>query len=253
MKKLFTFFCLFSSVFYAYPLLAAGLLSGADVEFREEKFIKKVKKLKAKSLSDLVHLAPFSDVVVIQRRFMPKTGRLSLSSSASFVLSSEFFFNPGLEAHLAYHFLEKHGIEVTTYYAFSFRRAVTKFFQAVEIKANEINPITNGFVGITYKWMPVYGKISYYDRKILSFDTFLSFGGGMSTLSVRNSHNQIVWEPTMVAGIGQVFAINRDLGFRWDLRWHFTYRLTKDPVSSFLTDFPVSIGLIYYYPSAGSR
>ena len=238
---------------YSLFLGARELSPDADVEFSERAFIKKIKKLDAKSLSDLVHLAPFSDVVVIQRRFMPKTGRMSLSSSASFILSSEFFLNPGLEAHLSYHFLEKHGVELSGYYVLSFRRAVTSHFQAIELRADEVNPITNGFVGLTYKWMPVYGKITYYNKQILSFDTFLSLGGGMSTLSVRNSEGKIVWEPTLVAGIGQVFAITRDLGFRWDLRYHFTFRLTGDPVSGFLTDFPFSIGLTYYYPSAGVR
>ena len=126
-------------------------------------------------------------------------------------------------------------------------------FKQIKLSADEVNPITNGFIGLTYKWMPVYGKITYYNKQILSFDTFLNLGGGMSTLSVKNSNGKIVWEPTLVAGIGQVFAITRDLGFRWDLRWHFTFRLTGDPVSDFLTDFPFSIGLTYYYPSAGVR
>ena len=240
-------------VFFGCSFYARAIDPDADVEPAEQEFIKKVKKLDAKSLSDLVHLAPFSDVVVIQRRFMPKTGRLSFSASTSFILSSEFFLNPGMEAHIAYHFLEKHGVELNSYYAFSIRRAVTSYFQNIEFRADEVNPITNGFVGMTYKWMPVYGKITYYDRQILSFDTFLNIGGGMSTLSVKNSNRQTVWEPTLVAGIGQVFAITRDLGMRWDFRWHFTFRLTNSPPSGFLNDFPFSIGLTYYYPSAGSR
>ncbi len=228
-------------------------LEESDIESPDQQLIQKIKKLKTKSISDLVHLSPFSDVVVLQRRFMPKTGRISLSSSTSFILSSEFFLNPGLELHFAYHFLEKHGIELSGYYVLSFRRGVTGDFKTIELRADEVNPITNGFLGLTYKWMPVYGKIALYDRQILAFDTFLNIGGGMSTLSIKNSRNQIVWEPTFVAGIGQVFAITRDLGLRWDLRWHLTFRLTNDPTSGFLSDFPFSIGLTYYYPSAGVR
>ncbi len=224
-----------------------------DMESYNQGFIQKVKQLKTKSVSDLVHLAPFSDVVVLQRRFMPKTGRLSLSTSASFILSSEFFLNPGMELHVAYHFLEKHGIEFSGYYVLSFKRGVTGDFRNIELKPSEVNPITNGFVGLTYKWMPVYGKITFYNKQILSFDTFINIGGGMSTLSVKNSQNKTVWEPTFVIGIGQVFAITRDLGFRWDLRWHGTFRVTNDPISGILHDFPFSIGLTYFYPSAGVR
>ena len=232
---------------------AENSYDGRDMEAQDQSFIEKVKKMKAKSLSDLVHLSPFSDVVVLQRRFMPKTGRMSLSSSASFILSSEFFLNPGMEFHWAYHFLEKHGLEASGYYVLSFSRAVTGDFKTIELKADEVNPIANAFAGLTYKWMPVYGKITFYNRQILSFDTFVNIGGGVSALSVKNSNKKTVWEPTFAMGIGQVFAITRDVGLRWDLRWHLTFRLTSDPVSGLLNDFPLSIGLIYFYPSAGVR
>ena len=226
-------------------------LKGGDVESTDAAFLEKVKTLKAKKLSDLVHLSPFSDVAVIQRRFMPKTGRVAASLSSTFTLSSEFFLNPGMEAHLTYHFLEKHAVELSSYYVFTTNRGVTNDLAKIGANVSELLPIANGFVGLTYKWMPVYGKIAFYNRQILAFDTFFNFGGGMSAVKRRRA--PIVWEPAVTAGIGQVFAITRDLGLRWDLRWHMTIETQSISGVALLNDILFSIGLSYYYPSAGLR
>ena len=222
-----------------------------DVESLDAHFLKKLKTLKAKKLSDLVHLSPFSDVAVIQRRFMPKTGRVSASLLSSFTLSSEFFLNPGLEGHLSYHFLEKHGVELSGYYVLTFNRGVTTDLAKIGANVSELLPIARTFIGVTYKWMPVYGKIAFYNNRILAFDTFFNLGGGMSGVKRRKSP-QVIWEPAFIAGIGQVFAITRDLGLRWDLRWHMTIE-TQGIGVSVLNDILFSIGLSYYYPSAGLR
>ncbi|MDE0119212.1 MAG: outer membrane beta-barrel domain-containing protein [Bdellovibrionales bacterium] len=225
-------------------------LLGEDVESPEETFVKKVKKLKARKLSDLVQLSRFSDIAVIQRRFMPKTGRVSASFFSAFNMTSEFFLHTGVGGHLNYNFLEKHGVELSSYYLWTFKRRVTVDLASLGANVSEQEPITQVFAGLVYKWMPVYGKMAFYDKRILAFDTFFSLGGGMSGI-VRGKDKKIIWEPTAVIGLGQVFAITRDLGLRWDLR----YNLTIETQSSFhvLNNLLFSIGLSYYYPSAGLR
>ena len=251
-KKLyFVFFMIFMS----FPAVAQekedlDIGEQEDVESVDADLLEKIKTLKVKKLSDLVHLSPFSDVAVIQRRFMPKTGRASLSLASTFNLSSEFFFNPGVESHLTYHFLEKHGLELSGYYTFTFNRGVLNDMNNIGINATEKLPIAKSFFGLAYKWMPVYGKIAFYNKRVLAFDTLFNFGGGFSGIKKKGS--AVKWEPAMIAGIGQVFAITRDLGLRWDLRWHMTVRTQANPVS-ILNDILFSIGLSYYYPSAGRR
>jgi len=233
-----------------------------DVESVDQKIIYNIKKLEVNQISDLMYLAPFRDVVVIQKRFMPKTGRMSVSISPSFILNSQFFLNPGIELYMSYHFAEKHGIELSGYYAFSYRRLVAiDFFRRIHLKVDIENPFAQGFVGIFYKWMPIYGKISFYNKKILSLDTFFNVGVGGSLLdkdkSASNSRSEndatakpSMWASTLSIGVGQVFAITRDWGVRWDLRMLFVY---DHPDKKWLKEFPFSIGLSYYYPSAGSR
>ena len=221
------------------------------MESPDEDFLRKVKTLKAKKLSDLVHLSPFSDVAVIQRRFMPKTDRVSASLLSTFTLSSEFFLNPGVAGNLSYHFLEKHGVELSGYYVLTFDRGVTVDLAKIGADVSEEFPIARGFVGLNYIWVPVYGKIALYNKRILAFDTFFNLGAGMSGVK-RKGSSQVIWEPAFVLGMGQIFAITRDVGLRWDLRWHSTWE-TQSLAMSFLNDILFSVGLSYYYPSAGSR
>ena len=240
---------------YAFPVEAKEpYLQGEDIESPDEDFLQKVKKLKAKKLTDLVYLSPFSDISVIQRRFMPKTGRVSATMSSVFSLSSEFFLHTGAEGHLTYHFLEKHAIELSGYYVFSFERGVTSdLVNELGVNVSELKPIVNSFLGLTYKWMPVYGKITFSNKRILAFDTFFNLSLGMSGVNKKAKSGAtapMLWGPTALVGIGQVFAITRDLGLRWDLRYHLTYELQEQ---SLLKGFLLSIGLSYYYPSAGSR
>lgn len=230
----------------------------------QEDFLYKVKKLRVKKLSDLVYLSQFSDVAVIQRRFMPKTDRISFSILSVFTLSSEFFFNPGVSGLITYNFLEEHGVEFSSNFILTFNRRVTRDLASAEIgiRVSELLPIAKSFIGMTYKWIPIYGKIALYNNSILSFDTFFNIGLGLSGIQLGSSGiksgpskikiktNPLVWEPTFITGIGQIFAINRDFGLRWDLRWHSTY---SNGSAQFLNDILFSIGCSFYYPSAGLR
>ncbi len=248
---------LFMLFVLAVPVLSCaqeGTYNEEEIDSPDETFLNRVKALNAKKLSDLVYLSPFSDVAVIQRRFMPKTGRVSASLSSAFILSSEYFLNPGVEGHLSYHFLEKHGIELSGYYVLTFNRGVTNNLATIGANVSETLPIANTFFGLTYKWMPVYGKIAFYNKSILAFDTFFNLGLGMSGINKKRSKNErvVVWEPTVIAGIGQVFAITRDLGLRWDLRWNMTIE-TQSANVTVLNNILFSLGFSYYYPSAGLR
>ena len=250
-KILFVFFIICFSFSSGARENKGPVFENEDLEHQDEDLLRKVKNLKIRTLSDLAQLSDFEDVAILQRRFMPKTGRLSVSALSTFILSSAFFLNPGAEGHLTYHFLEKHSMELSGYYVGVFDRGVTDDLSKMGITVTEEFSLATVFVGLTYKWMPSYGKISLYNRRILSFDTFFNIGGGMSGIARGSGKAPMVWEPTTVIGIGQVFAITRDLGLRWDLRWHLTVQTRKN--FSTLDNILFSIGLSYYYPSAGAR
>ncbi len=248
-------YVLFFSLFVILPLFSVAQKDGMeekfeDMESQDEELNQKLKNFQPKRVSDLAQLSLFSDIAVIQRRFMPKTGRISASLAGTSVLSSEYFLNTGLEIHFSYHFLEKHGLEFSSYYVFPYNRGVSNDLRTISANVSETVPIAQGFVGLAYKWMPIYGKIALYNRDILSFDTFFNLGGGASGLSLK-SKKGFTWEPAVITGIGQVFALTRNFGFRWDLRWHLTIQVQSQ--MNLLSDFLFSAGFSYYYPSAGTR
>ena len=245
-KKISFLFFIVSFSFLAFTQEEEIDLLEEDVESVEGHHIEQLQKTEIKSITDLVHLIPFSDISVIQRRFMPKTGRVSISSSAVFILSSEFFLNPGVEVHLSYHILEKHSLELSGYYTFATPRKVTVDLQSlgVSVGLGTTVSIPTGFVGLSYKWMPIYGKTAFFNKKVLSFDTFFSLGGGASLMT----H---VWEPTALLGVGQVFAITRNFGLRWDLRLHLPVE-TKNNFN-IQSHGILTLGFIYYYPSVEEK
>ena len=63
---------------------------------RERTELRKVIKKETrtlKKLEDLIDLAPFEDVAVIQRRYLPKTGRFDVDITAIGGLNNAFFNN----------------------------------------------------------------------------------------------------------------------------------------------------------------
>ena len=75
----------------------------------------KVKKMKVKSISDLRNLAPFEDIAVIQKRFLPKTSRGEAGLSLISILNNKFFYLTGVSGRLGYFIREKHGLGVQAY------------------------------------------------------------------------------------------------------------------------------------------
>lgn len=245
---------------------------------------------KDSSVEDLNRLSPFFDIVVIQRRFLPKTGRFEISPSIVLFLSSELFINTGLGGHFSFYFLEKHGVEIFGYYSTVFKRNLTV---NLENNLNIFGDIggfrTEFIIALTYKWMPVYGKISLFNRKIIPFDVVLSVGGGIvqsicaedAQLSAKGlggfewglcrkvlKGNQTVrkkWEPALVFGIGQSFAFSKNTGLGLNVHW-ITYKAYLDEKKQYLAqtrqrkqkndyhlDISLSVSWRVYFPRAKLR
>ena len=66
------------------------------------------------------------------------------------------------------------------------------------------------------------------------------------------------WWPAGMVGFGQTFALNKNWGFEWNLRWVIYYRkLIHEQNSSIIegwtTDMHLSIGVNYYFPGVKYR
>ena len=207
-----------------------------------------------KKLSELVKLAPFTDVAVIQRRYLPKTGRFELSGSGDLSTNNAFFNNIGFNARLAYYFNEKYGVEGVYQFMTSSNRPITQGLinnQQIET-TSLVQP--KGFYGATFKWSPFYGKMAWFQQKIIPFDIYFTPGIGVTQTS--NSSG----DSTLMLGVGQLFALSKSYGIRWDFDWNY-YSTTVSTMNGGVTtnsstthsDLYLGVGFSYFFPEATYR
>lgn len=209
----------------------------------------------ATSLGDLSHLEPFQDIAVIQRRYLPKTGRFELSFNGMNNLNNPFFNSAGLAFRGGYFLTEKHGLELQYFWLSSGKKTVTKNLEnnasgKPSIRtANLVNP--KSYVGVAYKWNPIYGKITFLNRKIVPFDLAFTVGGGTTATSYKSA------EPTVHVGTGQTYALSKSMAFRWDFVWNFYNAKYLDEnnreQSTNQNDLFLSVGMSFYFPEAKYR
>tara|TARA_Y100001958_G_scaffold159490_1_gene161250 strand:- start:2758 stop:3603 length:846 start_codon:yes stop_codon:yes gene_type:complete len=215
----------------------------------QENSSKKVEEVQ--NLSDLARLQAFEDVAVIQKRFLPKTGRFELSALGFTNLNNPFFNNLGGGFKLGYHFSENWGASLVGNWFGVAARQVTKDLEekALVKAANTVTP--RSYLGAAINWSPIYGKISLLNRSIVPFDLSFSFGGGTTTTDVKSG------EPTVHVATSQNFAVSKSFSFRWDIMLNF-YQATaidKNGNSSKLAqnDFFIGLGLSWFFPEATYR
>lgn len=277
MKKLILIF----SVFLFFPTW--GVQRSESVDWKEAPDpLHKIKKLKVKSVSDLSRLSPFRDVVVIQKRYLPKTFRGEVGLSLNGLLNNKFFYSGGLSGQLGFFVQEQFGFGVS---GMAFDRVKRRVATDLKEK-NGLTPFTDVeshyYGGAYFKWNPFYGKFafSFLENQIIYFDMFFLLGGGMvyitkgtdeeieETLSnpkVESDNPGVYyapekkWWPAGMLGFGQTFAINKDWGVEWNLRWIFYHRRLVDGRGSskvetgWTTDMHLSVGVNYYFPGVKYR
>jgi outer membrane beta-barrel protein len=202
------------------------------------------KNMQMRSVTDLNQLSPFSDVSVIQKKYLPKTGRFQLFTAAGLTTNSPWFLNLGARVNLGYNFTESFGLEATGLFLTN-----SALDAAKDIKNNNnLQPdkfvVTKGYLGLDLVWSPIYGKITDHDNKIIPFDT---------TAQEKNV-------TTFHLGTGQIFALSKSMAFRWDYSWHFFQATpvqdaasTNAPSKGSYNDLILTAGVSFFFPEASYR
>ena len=215
-----------------------------------------VKKDKIERLTDLNTLAPFREVSVIQKKYMPKTGRFQFFAAGGMTTNSPWFLNLGARINIGYFFTETLGIEVGGMFLSNSEREVSK-----EIRENnKLQPEkfvnTKNNMGADLIWAPIYGKVSFINDRIVPFDMYFSAGAGSSSTNSQEGTNT-----TFHVGTGQIFSLGKSMAFRWDYSW-YTYQAT--PVadislasgkgeSNTYNDLILTAGLSFFFPEVSNR
>ena len=213
------------------------------------------KNMQMRSVTDLNQLSPFSDVSVIQKKYLPKTGRFQLFTAAGLTTNSPWFLNLGARVNLGYNFTESFGLEATGLFLTN-----SALDAAKDIKNNNnLQPdkfvVTKGYLGLDLVWSPIYGKITDHDNKIIPFDMYFSGGAGLSNTTAQEKN-----VTTFHLGTGQIFALSKSMAFRWDYSWHFFQATpvqdaasTNAPSKGSYNDLILTAGVSFFFPEASYR
>ncbi len=199
-------------------------------------------------ISTQLLLEEFKDVIVIQRRFLPKTNRFELLAGGGYVINDPFFHDLGLSLRFGYYFTEFLGIELIGVLWGTMDRQVTTDLREKKQIATETAVVPLSYYGLDFKWSPFYGKIAYDDQTIVPFDFYFSAGFGSTPTSLGDS------APTAHLGTGQIFAMSKWLALRWDLSWNIFRTTSKEEkTTGTQNNLFVTVGTSFFFPEAEYR
>lgn len=210
--------------------------------------------VEVKDLKDLNRLAPFSEVSVIQKKFMPKTQRFQLFAAGTVMTNTPWYNNVGAKLNLSYNFTESFGLEINSMFLTNAERESTKEIKEAHNLLAEQFIYTKSYVGLDLVWSPIYGKISALDETVIPFDMYFALGGGTSETNSQEGRNA-----TIHFGLGQIFAISKSMAFRWDYSFN-TFSATPmatvtsgSPEKNSYNDLVLSAGISFFFPEASYR
>jgi outer membrane beta-barrel protein len=231
-------------------ILEATLQKEEEKQVKDEAPIQETKKEEPKltDLSGLANLAPFSDVAVIQKKFLPKTKRFEFFPGLGIVMNDAFFLNVGLNLRLAYFFSEQWGIEAAAHMVGTSEKQVTRDLLDKKGIATRTLVSPQGYYGGAVRWTPVYGKMGFLDKSIIPYDLYFLGGGGMTAT------NQGTSSFTMHAGTGQTFALTKWMAARWELSWYFyNAKTSTNQGGGNFTNLWATVGVSFFFPEAKYR
>jgi outer membrane beta-barrel protein len=206
------------------------------------------KMVNPKELSDLGRLAPFSDVAVIQKRYLPKTNRFEFYPAIGNVLNDVFFLNPILSGRLSFSFTEKYAVEAVAFGSSKAERDVVR-----DLRSRGV--LTEGFVfpqsyyGLDFKWSPIYGKMGFFNNSIIPFDQYFLIGGGVTNTNQKTSPT------TFHLGTGQIYALSKWMAARWDVScyWYSSKSTVGTGGEGNYMNIHLTLGLSFFFPGATYR
>lgn len=205
------------------------------------------KEEKLEDFSGLGKLAPFSEVSVIQKRFLPKTQRFEFLIGFTQIVNDPWYTGVGVDSRLGYHFSESWGIELAgSFLSNSERQSIKDLYVEHGVKTDSIIS-TKGYYGAAFVWTPIYGKMGLSNGRIIPFDMYFQLGGGKTQIDNGTGGD------TMHFGTGQVYALSKAFGFRWDFSWNSFSATPTDKSTQNFNNLLLTFGASFFFPEAKYR
>lgn len=202
---------------------------------------------KLTEFSGLGRLAPFSEISVIQKRYLPKSERIQFTAAFATITNNPWFTTMGISLKAGYFFTEAWGIEGTyTTMTSSQRQAAQELHDNNNVSADSFGFPKNYF-GLDAKYTPFYGKMTWLNKKIVPFEHYFSAGGGNTTVSTGGSGF------TVHLGTGQNFALSKRFAVNWDFSMMAYSAKSSDGTVQSFSDLLLTVGMSFFYPEAKYR
>lgn len=194
----------------------------------------------------LGRLAPFTEVSVIQKRFLPKTGRFQLFGGLTLITNDPFFNTMGAVGKLGYFFTESVGLELNYFGLTTTEAKATTELKAVQGVKTDNLILTKNVVALDLMFVPIYGKMAWFNERIVPFDLYFSLGYGQTGTQNGDAG-------TLHLATGQIFALSKATAVRWDFSWNFFNAKGIDNKESNYNNLFLTIGMSWFFPEANYR
>lgn len=201
---------------------------------------------KAMDFSGLGRLAPFTEVSVIQKRYMPKTGRFQLFGGLTLITNDPFNNSYGGVVKGGYFFTESIGLELNYFGLSSSSAKSTQELKNIQGVNTDNLIITRNVLALDLMFVPIYGKMAWFNESIVPFDFYFSVGGGSTKTDSENAG-------TLHLAAGQMFAVSKGSAFRWDFSWNFFNATGVDLKKSAYNNLFFTVGWSWFFPEANYR
>ncbi|MGE0633173.1 MAG: outer membrane beta-barrel domain-containing protein, partial [Pseudobdellovibrionaceae bacterium] len=143
-------------------------------------------KMDIKSLEKKYWSAKDDDFQVVQNRAYSKAGRGFFSVMYGNLINDPFTVGSGTGLAGGYYFTEQWGLELSHITTSLKNNDSTKEFQSRFAVSPNYN-MTKSITTLSGHWMPIYGKISLLDTRIIYFDMGFGFGLGTTSYEKQSS------------------------------------------------------------------
>ncbi|MEY4617109.1 MAG: hypothetical protein RJB66_2069 [Pseudomonadota bacterium] len=210
------------------------------------------------TFQELPKLSNFSDISIIQKKFLPKSYRFQLYGGLNFLTNNPFFDTYGVNARLNFFFTETIGLELNYWRHKVSDRLVTSDLSSKYNITTKTMLSSNGYMGASLLFVPFYGKMTFMDKRIIPYDLYVSVGGGVTETSYIDKA-----APSVHLGAGEIFALSKSLAWRWDFsNVQYTAKVPEVSTTGALndtgkkrtiSDLYLGIGVLILFPGATYR
>jgi outer membrane beta-barrel protein len=213
---------------------------------------------KSVTFQELPTLSAFSDISVIQKKFMPKTNRFQLYGGLDFLTNNPFFDSYGFNGRFSFFFNEFVGLELGFWRHSVSPRTVTSDLESKQSITTKTMLSSLGYMGVSLLYVPFYGKMTFLDKRIIPYDLYISVGAGTTETSYLDKS-----APSVHLGTGEIFSLSKSFAWRWDFS-SVTYSAKAPEVNNSgalidsgkkqaISDLYLGIGLTILFPGASYR